>query len=53
VCIFSHPQHIATALAADPATMQPTVAAIQQWEQVSGKTWQQRGPRSLSTDDLV
>lgn len=42
-CIFSQPRHIATALAAAPDAVGPAVAAIQDYEQQTGYSWQQRG----------
>ncbi len=43
VCIFSQPQHIQHALEAQPTMMLPAVQAIQEYEQITGYSWQQRG----------
>ena len=43
VCIFAHQRHIAAARAANPASVAPLVAAVQQFESDTGYTWQQRG----------
>jgi hypothetical protein len=42
-CIFSSQTHIAAALRADPASVGPLVAVVQQFERETGMTWQQRG----------
>ncbi len=42
-CIFSHQHHIATALKNAPEIVGPQVKAIQQYEQTTGYSWQQRG----------
>ena len=42
-CIFSQQQHIATALHNAPEVVGPAVQAIQQYEQSTGYSWQQRG----------
>jgi 3'-phosphoadenosine 5'-phosphosulfate sulfotransferase (PAPS reductase)/FAD synthetase len=42
-CIFAHPHHIATALNNDPTTVGPVVRLVQQYEQDTGYSWQQRG----------
>jgi len=43
-CIFSHQQHIATALHNAPEVVGPAVQAIQHYEHATGYSWQQRGP---------
>jgi len=42
-CIFSHTHHIQHALDARPSVMEPAVRAIQEYEQETGYSWQQRG----------
>jgi len=42
-CIFSQQHHIATALRNAPEVVGPAVHAIQQYEQTTGYSWQQRG----------
>jgi hypothetical protein len=48
VCIFSHQHHIQHALDTQPAMMLPAVQAIQEYEQITGYTWQQRGPLTVA-----
>ena len=43
-CIFTHPRHLVTALQNDPASMEPMIARIRDYEHTSGFSWQQRGP---------
>jgi hypothetical protein len=47
-CIFSHIHHIQHALNARPAVMGPAVQAIQEYEQETGYSWQQRGPLGVA-----
>jgi hypothetical protein len=48
ICIFSHPQHIQNALDARPEAMLSAVLAVQDYEQATGYTWQQRGPLAVT-----
>jgi hypothetical protein len=47
-CIFSQTHHIQHALDARPAVMGPAVRAIQDYEQETGYSWQQRGPLGVA-----
>ena len=47
-CIFSQAHHIQHALNARPAVMGPAVQAIQEYEQETGYSWQQRGPLGVA-----
>jgi hypothetical protein len=47
VCIFSHQHHIQHALDTQPAMMLSAVQVIQDYEQTTGYTWQQRGPLAV------
>jgi hypothetical protein len=48
VCIFSHQHHIQHALDTQSAMMLPAVQAIQDYEQATGYTWQQRGSLTVA-----
>ena len=43
-CIFSHRRHITAALTNAPELVQPYVDEVQQFEQDTDYSWQQRGP---------
>jgi hypothetical protein len=47
-CIFSQAHHIQHALDARPIVMGPAVQAIQEYEQETGYSWQQRGPLGVA-----
>jgi len=47
VCIFSQQHHIQHALDTQPDMMLPAVQAIQEYEQATGYSWQQRGPLAV------
>ncbi len=44
VCIFSRPEHLATALQRRPDLIEDKIADVLAFEAETGKTWQQRGP---------
>ncbi len=46
-CIFSHQQHISSALTHAPEVVRPYVDEVQQFERDTGYSWQQRGPLLL------
>src|SRR5262249_7150121 len=48
VCIFSQLHHIQRALDAQPAMMLPAVRAAEEYERISGYTWQQRGSLTVA-----
>jgi hypothetical protein len=48
VCIFSQQHHIQHALDTQPAMMLPAVRAVTEYEQITGYTWQQRGPLAVA-----
>ena len=50
-CIFTQPRHLATALQQTPELVRPYVQRVQDYEHITGYSWQQRGALSLNWSD--